>query len=80
MKSPPGTEVLALRPEHDGSGVGVVVDVLEGGSDRGHQLVVEEVVGRAVDRDGGDIVVVDVDRHVLIGRMTSHGRILGQPA
>ena len=79
-----GAEVLALRAQHDGAGVGPGVDELVGVGQIADEIDVEVVVGRAVDLDGRDQLGVDRDGHVTervirTGHPCSLARMGGEP-
>jgi hypothetical protein len=56
-----GTKVLALRAEQRDAAVDLGVERLEGVGDRGDHLARKEVVGRAPNLDGCNVVLTEVD-------------------
>ena len=78
-KSAPAQKCLPSDASTMARASGVVVDVDERGHQRSDQVVVEEIVRRAVHGDSRHIAVVDVDADIGVAPEANHGLILGDP-
>ncbi len=59
------TEMPARRAQHDGPRIGVGVEAFEGIGQPGDQGRIEMVAGTALELDGGDVVVGDLDADLM---------------
>jgi hypothetical protein len=69
----PGAEGFALRCQHDGTNVAVVVETLEGAGNILYQRNIEEIVWRTSDLDQSDAAVL-FDAYVAHGIFLLFGR------